>query len=122
MLLALALMAGAVTRLRMVVTAYCPGKCCCGPKASGKTSLGLRVRHGYVAVDPRVIPFWMRLFIPGYGPALAVDRGGAIKGNRMDVFFPTHKAALAWGRRTVYVSVLGIDYAARGRHGRTTRK
>ena len=61
---------------------------------------------GIVATDPRVIPPGTRLYIPGYGPATAWDTGRLIKGNRIDVWLPTRKQALAWGRRTVQVTIL----------------
>ena len=61
---------------------------------------------GIVAVDPKVIPLRTRLYIDGYGYATAMDTGGAIKGNRIDLFFETRKEALKWGRRTVQVFIL----------------
>ena len=59
----------------------------------------------FLAAAPRSIPFGTRLSIPGYGVCRVEDRGGAIKGNRIDVLMPTHAAARAWGVRYVKVSV-----------------
>jgi 3D (Asp-Asp-Asp) domain-containing protein len=56
-----------------------------------------------VAVDPRVIPMGTRLFIPGYGVAIAGDTGGAIRGNRIDLGFNSLSDALRFGRRAVTV-------------------
>jgi 3D (Asp-Asp-Asp) domain-containing protein len=95
----------------MEVTAYCPCKKCCGPEAAGITASGRLVSHNggqFVAADARV-PFHTRLIIPGYAGGQAVpvlDRGGAIKGTHLDVFFPTHEQALQWGRRKVLVTIL----------------
>lgn len=61
---------------------------------------------GIVAVDPRVIPLGTRLYIDGYGHARAMDTGGAIKGNRIDLFFDSREEALRWGRRSVKVFIL----------------
>lgn len=71
------------------------------------TKMGTRVCRGTVAVDPRVIPLGSRLYIEGYGEALACDTGGAIKGNIIDVWFPTRGEALRWGRRRVTVWIIG---------------
>ncbi len=95
----------------MRVTAYCPGACCCGPKARGVTASGLRITGKMpvlriVAAD-RAIPFGTRVAVPGYGVAVVADRGGAIRGNRLDVLFPTHRQALAWGVRYLDVVILG---------------
>lgn len=59
-----------------------------------------------VAVDPSVIPLGTRLYVEGYGEAIASDTGGAIKGNIIDVHFPTNSQAEQWGRRTVKVTIL----------------
>ncbi len=59
-----------------------------------------------VAVDPNVIPLGTRLYVEGYGEAYAVDTGGAIKGNIVDVHFPTYEQCINWGRRTVQVTIL----------------
>ena len=71
----------------------------------GRTALGVPVRKGVVAVDPKVIPLGTRLHIPGYGPGLAADVGTAIKGRIIDLWFPTTAAARNWGRRTVTITV-----------------
>jgi 3D (Asp-Asp-Asp) domain-containing protein len=60
----------------------------------------------FVAADPRY-KFGTRLLVPGYSEEAVevIDRGGSIKGNRLDVFFPTHQQAVDWGRRWVQVSI-----------------
>lgn len=83
----------------MVATAYTAE--CAG--CSGMTAIGRRAGHGIVAVDPRVIPLGTRLFIPGYGVAVAGDTGGAIHGNRIDLGFDTQRDALLFGRREITV-------------------
>jgi 3D (Asp-Asp-Asp) domain-containing protein len=94
------------------VTAYCPCTICCGANAQGITASGKLVTHNggrFVAADTSVLPFGTKLVIPGYADNQAVevaDRGGAIKGNKLDLFFPTHEAALAWGRQMVEVTVI----------------
>ncbi len=70
------------------------------------TSCGLQPAVGLVAVDPSVIPLGSRLYIEGYGYATAADTGGAIKGNRIDVFMEQKQQCLSWGRRTVKVYIL----------------
>jgi 3D (Asp-Asp-Asp) domain-containing protein len=71
----------------------------------GKTALGLPVRKGVVAVDPELIPLGTRMHVPGYGHAVAADVGVAIKGRIIDLWMPSTKAARAWGRRTVRITV-----------------
>ena len=71
----------------------------------GRTAIGLPVGKGIVAVDPKVIPLRSRLFVPGYGRAIAADVGSAIKGRIIDVWFPTLAEARAWGRRSVVITV-----------------
>lgn len=97
--------------IRMEVTAYCPCKKCCGEQAQGITASGLHVSYNggrFVAADTDKLPFGTKLLIPGYdaGTVEVVDRGGAIKGNKLDVFYPTHEAALQWGRQWVDVTVV----------------
>jgi len=71
----------------------------------GSTALGVPVRKGVVAVDPKLIPLGTKLHVPGYGPGLAADVGYAIKGKIIDLWFPTLKKAQAWGRRTVTITI-----------------
>lgn len=92
--------------LRMIATGYEPGPRSCGRYASGRTAIGLEARKGVAAVDDRVIPLRTRLYIPGYGFAIAGDRGSAIKGMRIDLCFDTYREAIRWGRRRVKVYVL----------------
>jgi 3D (Asp-Asp-Asp) domain-containing protein len=73
----------------------------------GRTASGLPVGVGVIAVDPSVIPLGTRLFVPGYGPAVAADTGSAIRGNLIDLWMPSTAAARAWGRRTVTITVYG---------------
>ena len=73
----------------------------------GRTASGLPVGVGVIAVDPRVIPLGTRVFVPGYGAAVAADVGSAIKGNIIDLWMPSTAAARAWGRRTVTITVYG---------------
>ena len=73
----------------------------------GKTASGLPVGVGVIAVDPRVIPLGTRVFVPGYGPAVAADVGTAVIGNIIDLWMPTTAQARAWGRRTVTITIYG---------------
>ena len=70
------------------------------------TKMGTRLRYGVVAVDPRVIPLGTKLYIEGYGYAVAEDTGGAIKGNRIDLCYTDRAKAEAFGRRNVKVYIL----------------
>lgn len=73
----------------------------------GTTASGLPVGVGVIAVDPGVIPLGTRVIVPGYGPAVAADVGSAIRGNIIDLWMPSTKQALAWGRRTVTITIYG---------------
>jgi 3D (Asp-Asp-Asp) domain-containing protein len=73
----------------------------------GRTASGLPVGVGVIAVDPTVIPLGTRVFVPGYGAAVAADVGSAIKGTIIDLWMPSTSAARAWGRRTVTITVYG---------------
>jgi len=86
---------------RMKVTAYCPCEKCCGRWADGYTASGHKIKAGEVfcAADP-VLPFDTLISITGYNdglPVAVIDRGKKIIGNRLDVYFPTHAEAEAWG-------------------------
>jgi 3D (Asp-Asp-Asp) domain-containing protein len=71
----------------------------------GRTSTGIPAGHGVVAVDPDVISLGTRMSIPGYGRGFAADVGSSVQGARIDIWFPSRAKALAWGRRTVTVSL-----------------
>jgi 3D (Asp-Asp-Asp) domain-containing protein len=76
-----------------------------GYSLPGRTATGLPVGPGVVAVDPSVIPLGTRLTIPGYGEGVAADTGSAVQGYTIDLWFPTLAGALAWGRRTVTITL-----------------
>jgi 3D (Asp-Asp-Asp) domain-containing protein len=76
-----------------------------GYSLKGRTSTGVSVGYGIVAVDPNVIPLGTKMTIPGYGEGVAADTGGAVVGARIDLWFPTHAEALAWGTRTVSITL-----------------
>ena len=88
--------------LVMEATAYTPFD----DGQSGLTASGIPARRGVVSVDPRVIPLGTRVYVMGYGPALAADTGGAIKGARIDLCFEEYNDAIRFGRRTVEVYIL----------------
>lgn len=89
---------------KFVITAYCTCRICCGVYSGGnRTASGtVPTTNRTIAVDTSVIPFGTRVVINGQ-IYVAEDRGGAIKGKRIDMFFYTHKEALRWGRRTMEV-------------------
>lgn len=89
----------AQSAMQMVATAYTAS--CSG--CSGITASGRPAGHGIVAVDPNVIPLGTRLYIPGYGFAVAGDTGGAIHGSRIDLGFNSERDAMLFGRRDVTV-------------------
>jgi 3D (Asp-Asp-Asp) domain-containing protein len=91
---------------QMIATAYDPGPGSCPGTADGITCNGKRAGYGIAAVDPKVIPLGSKLYIEGYGYAIAADVGGAIKGNRIDLGYNSRGGAFKWGRRKVLVYVL----------------
>jgi 3D (Asp-Asp-Asp) domain-containing protein len=76
-----------------------------GYSLPGRTATGMPTGWGVVAVDPSVIPLGTRLTIPGYGEGVAADTGSAVRGNAIDLWFPTLGQANAWGRRTVTITL-----------------
>lgn len=100
-----------VRTLTMTVTAYSPDERSCGKWADGITASlksvwtnGMRL----VAADTRLLPMGTMISVPGYAGGEVVpvlDRGGAIKGHRLDVLYPTHEIALRWGVRKIPVTV-----------------
>ena len=96
--------------VRMRVTGYCPCSKCCGKYADGITACGYKIRPGdtFVAADKRY-SFGTEVIIEGYNdgePIKVLDRGGAIRGNKLDAFFHTHEEALEWGVKYIDVKVL----------------
>ncbi|MDR2849706.1 MAG: 3D domain-containing protein [Verrucomicrobiota bacterium] len=75
------------------------------PKEVGVTASGSRAKHGTLAADTAVLPFGTVVEIPGYGYGRVEDRGGAIKGGKIDLWFASHDEAKAWGRKKVAVRV-----------------
>lgn len=107
------------------VTGYCKCGECCGwrrnlllqpvyaygsmkgeRKKVGVTASGTKAKKGTIAADTSVFPFGTKMKVPGYGSGVVQDRGGAIKGHKIDLFFRTHKQALEWGRQMVRVEVI----------------
>ncbi|MCQ2546563.1 MAG: 3D domain-containing protein [Clostridia bacterium] len=83
-------------KLTVSSTAYC---------LRGRTATGTSVHYGTIAVDPRVIPLGSYGYVPGYGEVHAEDTGGAIKGNIIDLWFPSNGQCRSWGRRTVEIYI-----------------
>ena len=84
-------------------TANCSG--CSGTTATG-VNLHANPNSKVIAVDPRVIPLGTKVHVEGYGYAIAADTGGAIKGNKIDVFFPSKQMHMNWGRKKVKIKIL----------------
>jgi len=106
--------------MTMEITGYCNCGQCCGwhrpwfglgspvisngpnkgkPKEVGMTASGARAHPGTVAADTSVLPFGTIVYVEGYGYGRVEDRGGAIKGNKLDLWFSSHDEALKWGRK-----------------------
>ena len=112
--------------ITLEATGYCKCQECCGWKRNllmqsvyaygdmkgekkkiGQTASGTKAKPGHtIAADTTIFPFGTRMKVPGYGWGTVEERGGAIKGNKIDLFFKTHKQALEWGRQTVKVEVV----------------
>lgn len=84
--------------LAMEATAY--------THTGNKTATGINPHVGVIAVDPKLIPLGTELYVEGYGYGEALDTGGSIKGNRIDLFFETRSESIKWGRRNVKVYIL----------------
>ncbi|MCL2371796.1 MAG: 3D domain-containing protein [Defluviitaleaceae bacterium] len=99
-----------VRQVRMEATAYTAGFGCTGKHPCDPwyriTASGREVEHGIVAVDRNLIPLGTRLYVEGYGFALAADVGGAIRGYRIDLFMEELSDALQFGRRNINVWIL----------------
>nr|DAH59157.1 MAG TPA: lytic transglycosylase [Caudoviricetes sp.] len=93
-----------------VITAYCHCEKCCG-KSDGVTATGREAKQGHtVAVDPSVIPYGSIIYIDDVGDYIAEDCGGKIKGNRIDIYFDSHKDALEFGKQEHKVYIERRDY------------
>jgi len=98
------------------ISAYCQKSCCCQNFADGVTASGHVIQPGdHFIAAPKRYPFGTKMVIPGYAdgkPVEVKDRGGAIKGNKIDLFFGDkdgvsgHQRALNWGRQHIYVEIL----------------
>ena len=88
--------------MTMEATAYLPGD----GGGAGITATGIPATYGVAAVDPSIIPLGSRLYIPGYGEAIAADTGGAIYGYRIDLCMESYSEAMNFGRRDVTVYIL----------------
>lgn len=92
-----------ITVTATAYTAQCAG-------CSGITATGINLNQDrnakVIAVDPNVIPLGSKVYVEGYGEAIAGDTGGAIKGNKIDIHVPTKNDAFNWGVRTVNVTIL----------------
>ncbi|MCM3727034.1 3D domain-containing protein [Neobacillus cucumis] len=77
---------------------------------TGITATGINLKKNpnqkVISVDPKVIKLGSKVYVPGYGYAIAGDTGGAIKGYKIDVFIPSQKAAVQWGRKNVKIQIL----------------
>jgi len=105
----------------MMTTGYCKCGVCCGwthtwygkpvikgtrdRKQVGVTASGTKARPGTIAADTTRYPFGTIMYIPGYGYGRVEDRGSAIKGDHIDLFFKRHRQALRWGRQQHTVRV-----------------
>lgn len=95
-----------VSSRQMVATAYTAGAESCWPYVDGLTAVLKKAGYGVAAVDPSRIHLGTRLYIEGYGFAIACDVGGAIRGDRIDLFMTDVDAARRFGRRPVTVHLL----------------
>ena len=84
------------TKMTVSSTGYC---------LKGNTATGVPTSPGVVAVDPTVIPLGTRMYVPGYGEGVAADTGSAVKGQTIDVWFESCAKAIAWGRKTVTITL-----------------
>ena len=91
--------------VKFTATAYCGCAKCCG-KSTGKTASGTTATAGRTVAMSSSYSFGTKIEIQGMGTYIVEDRGGAIKGNRIDIFFSNHQKALDFGRKTVYLKVL----------------
>lgn len=88
------------------ISAYCSCRSCCGSYANGITAMGTTATQGRTIAAPSNYPFGTKIEIEGYGIYTVEDRGGAIKGNKLDVYMNSHSAALSFGRKNLRFRVV----------------
>lgn len=88
-----------------VITAYCHCVKCCG-KTDGITASGDKATEGVTVAMDKSMPFGTKIYIDGVGERIVQDRGGAIKGDRIDLYFENHQDAMNFGRQTKQVTIL----------------
>lgn len=86
-------------------SAYCACVKCCG-KTNGITASGTKATAGRTIAAPKNYPFGTKIEIAGMGTYVVEDRGGAITGNKIDIYFDSHAEALKFGRRNLQIKVL----------------
>lgn len=95
---------------KYVITAYCACYDCCNKRPTDKgygiTASGEKAVQGVTVAMNKSIPFGTKIYIDGVGERIVQDRGGAIKGNRIDLYFSDHQSALNFGRQTKEVTIL----------------
>ena len=111
--------------VELLATGYCNCGECCGwepdangepvynygamkgrAKEVGRTSTGTMARFGTIAADPKRFKAGTRIYVPGYGLGRVEDVGGAIKGDHLDLWFPTHEEARRWGSRRLTARII----------------
>lgn len=91
--------------VKFTATSYCNCSKCCG-KTTGITASGTKATAGRTVAMSSKYSFGTKVEIKGMGTYVVEDRGGAIKGNKIDIYFNSHQEALNFGRRTVYLRVI----------------
>ena len=89
--------AGVGKKIKVKAYAYC---------IHGRTASGTRTSLGTIAVDPSRIPLGSKVYIPGYGWGTALDTGGSMRGNVIDIWYPSSAECYRWGARDVTITVL----------------
>jgi 3D (Asp-Asp-Asp) domain-containing protein len=90
------------------------------PKKVGVTATGEKARPGTIAADTKRYPFGTVMYVPGYGYGRVMDRGSAIKGEHIDLYFKHHKDALEWGKQQKPVTIWVPRTAVASRSGEET--
>jgi len=88
------------------VTAYCACEICCKGSADGINAAGTKPIEGRSVAADRSLPIGTRLWIEGIGERIVDDRGEAIKGKRLDIYFDSHQDALDFGRQWLEVAII----------------